>query len=381
MTKRDYYEILGVSKDSSSEQIKKAYRQLALKYHPDRVEPEKRKQAEEQFKEISEAYAVLSDENKRAQYDRFGHAGIDGRYTYEDLFRSADFGSIFEDLGFGGSIFDDIFSSFGFFGQKTSRRGPSRGADLQYELEITLEEAASGIEKAITVKRREQCPTCNGEGAKPGTKKVTCPDCKGAGQVGTSAGFFTITHTCERCQGKGVIIQNPCKSCQGTGQMLAERKINVKIPPGVDTGSHLRMRGEGEAGTKGGPRGELYIVIQIKPHPIFERRDNDVYCRIPVSFVQAALGGELQVPTLHDGKVSLKIPSGTQSGKVFRLNGKGFSDLRGYGKGDQYVQVNVEVPINITAQQRKLLQEFEKLSQEETKSESIADKIKKAFKQ
>jgi len=380
MTKRDYYEILGVGKQAPVDEIKKAYRKLAMKYHPDRVAPEKRKQSEEQFKEISEAYAVLSDQNKRAQYDRFGHAGINNQYSSEDIFRGADFGSIFEDIGVGGGIFDDIFSSFGFSGSGRSRSRSQRGADLEYELRLTFEEAASGIEKNVLIKRREPCNICKGEGAKPGTKKQTCTVCKGNGQVGQSAGFFTIARTCEHCRGEGVIIETSCSSCRGTGKVAVERKINVKIPAGVDTGSHLRVRGEGEAGVKNGPRGDLYILINLKKHSVFERHQNDIYCKMPISFVQAALGTEIEVPTLYEGKIKMKIPAGTPSEKIFRISGKGFTDLRSYNKGDQYVQVHVTVPSRLNAQQRKLLLEFAKISPEDANNETISEKIKKVFK-
>ncbi|MFH2138936.1 MAG: molecular chaperone DnaJ [Candidatus Omnitrophota bacterium] len=375
-TKRDYYEILGVSKESSIDEIKKSYRQLAMKYHPDRVTSDKRKEAEAQFKEISEAYAVLSDQNKRSQYNQFGHAGIDGRYSSEDIFRGADFSSIFEDFGFG-----DVFSSFGFGGgTRRSRGGSRRGADLEHSLTLTFEETASGVEKTISIRRREICSTCNGEGAKPGTKKVTCQTCQGQGQVGQSAGFFTIARTCDRCQGQGQIIETPCKDCQGAGMVATPRKIQVKIPAGVDSGAHLRVRGEGEAGTKGGPRGDLYVVIRLKQHDLFERHNNDVYCKMPVSFVTAALGGEIEVPTIYKETVRMKIPAGTQSNKMFRLSGKGFPDLRGHGKGDAYVVVHVAVPVNLTGAQKKLLQEFAKISGEDGNHKSFKEKIKKAFK-
>ncbi len=383
MTKRDYYEILGVNKDAVVDDIKKKYRKLAMKYHPDRVSAEKRKESEEQFKEISEAYAVLSDPNKRAQYDRFGHAGINNQYSAEDIFKGADFGSIFEDMGFGGSgVFDDIFSSFGFStgGSRRARQGPRRGADLEYEMELTFKEAALGVEKTVTIKRNELCSVCQGERAAPGTEKGTCPVCKGAGQVGQSAGFFTIARTCENCYGEGIIIKNPCKSCRGSGKEVVERKISVKVPPGVDAGAHLRVRGEGEAGSKNGPRGDLYILLQLKPHDIFERHNNDVYCQVPISFVQAALGAEIEVPTLFDEKIKMKIPAGTQSEKIFKLTGKGFADLRGHSCGDQYVKVSVTVPTDLTSQQKKLLQEFAKNSGEEIKNESISEKIKNVFK-
>jgi molecular chaperone DnaJ len=351
-----------------------------MKYHPDRVAPEKRKESEEKFKEISEAYAVLSDANKRAQYDRFGHAGIDNRYSTEDIFRGADFSSIFEDMGFGGGgIFEDIFSSFGFGGGGRSRRGPRRGADLEYQLQLSFEEAAKGLEKTITIRRGDTCTTCKGEGSQPGTKRITCPACKGSGQVGQSAGFFTIARTCDSCRGEGSIVTNPCKKCHGSGLVKVERKINIKIPAGVDSGSHLRVRGEGEPGAKGGPHGDLYILIRLKEHRIFERHGRDILCRVPISFVQAALGTEIEVPSIYGEKIKMKIPAGTQSEKIFRIGGKGFSDVHGHGKGDQYVKVNVTVPMNLNSKQKKALLEFAKLSGEDLKNESIAEKIKKAF--
>jgi len=377
MTKRDYYEILGVNKDAQVDEIKKKYRKLAMKYHPDRVSADKRKESEEKFKEISEAYAVLSDATKRAQYDRFGHAGINNQYSSEDIFRGADFGSIFEDLGFGGGIFEDLFSGFG--GGRSRRGGPRRGADLEYEMPISFEDAASGIERTIRIKRREECTTCKGTGAQPGTSKKQCGICGGAGQVGQSAGFFTIARTCDTCRGEGQIIEKPCKDCRGTGKVAVERKINVKVPAGVDGGSHLRVRGEGEAGSKGAPRGDLYILIRLEEHKLFERHRNDIVCTVSISFVQAALGTEIEVPTLYNEKIKMKIPAGTQSEKVFRISGKGFADLRGYSKGDQYVKVHVSVPKSLNAQQKKLLLEFAKASGEDVKIESLKEKIKKAF--
>ncbi|MBU1086028.1 MAG: molecular chaperone DnaJ [Candidatus Omnitrophica bacterium] len=379
MTNRDYYEILGVSKGSEVEEIKKSYRKLAMKYHPDRAEPEKRKESEEKFKEISEAYAVLSDDNKRAQYDRFGHAGINNQYSSEDIFKGADFGSIFEEMGFGGGIFDELFSG-GRGGSRRSQRGPRRGADLEYQLEISFEEAALGIEKTISIRRGESCSDCNGEGAAPGTKKITCPACKGSGQIGQSAGFFTIARTCDSCHGQGQIITTPCKKCQGRGKVSIDRKINVKIPAGVDNGSHLRVRSEGEAGDKNGPNGDLYILIRLKKHETFERNNADIYCTVPISFVGAVLGTEIEVPTLYESKIKMKIPAGTPSEKIFRVSGKGFSDLRGHGKGDQFVKVRVQVPTNLNPSQKKSLLEYAKLTGEDISNESIAQKIKKAFK-
>jgi molecular chaperone DnaJ len=382
-TKRDYYEILGVKKNATLDEIKKAYRELALRYHPDRVPHEQKKEAEEKFKEISEAYAVLSDSQKRALYDQYGHSGIDQRYAYEDIFKGADFSSVFSDLsdfGFGGSMFDDIFADLGFdiFGSR-SRRGQrqQRGRDLEIAVDITLEEAAEGVEKTITLPRYEVCQTCAGSGAKPGTKKTVCPQCKGAGRTTVSNGFFQLVQTCSRCRGEGKVIQALCPSCQGEGRTKITRKIKVKIPAGVDNGSHLRVRGEGEQGATG--RGDLYVIIEVMPHAVFQRHGNDILTEEKISLTKAILGGEAEVSTLG-GKVSMKIPAGTQSGKVFRLKGKGIPDVHGRGTGDELVRINVEIPTHLTAQQRSLIEEFAKLSGEEINKESFTDKIKKAFK-
>lgn len=381
--KRDYYEILGVNKGASLEEIKKAYRGLALQYHPDRVPQEKKKEAEEKFKEISEAYAVLSDSQKRSLYDQYGHEGIDQRYTADDIFRNADFSSIFRDMGdsgFGGSIFEDIFGDLGFdvfgTGSRGSRRG-RRGRDIQYEVDITLEEAYSGVSKIIQVPKNEVCSNCNGSGAKPGSKKTVCPTCKGQGQIIMSSGFFRMAQTCNRCRGEGKIIEQPCPSCRGQGFVRVSRKIEVKIPPGVDNNSQLRIRGEGEAGTAG--KGDLYILIGVKTHPVFQREGNDVLMNLSLSFVKAALGGEVEVPTLN-GKVEMKIPSGTQSGKMFRLRGKGMADLHGYSRGDQLVRIMISVPENLTAEQRRILLEYAQASGEDIEDDSFAKKFKKAFK-
>jgi len=376
---------LGVKKNTTLDEIKKAYRELALRYHPDRVPPEQKKEAEERFKEISEAYAVLSDSQKRALYDQYGHAGIDQRFTYEDIFKGADFSSIFEDLrdfGFGGGLFEEIFGDFGFdiFGGRGTRRtaGYRRGRDLEIVVAITLEEAAAGVEKTITVPRYEVCATCSGSGAKPGTKKITCPQCRGSGRTVVSSGFFQLSQTCSRCGGEGSIIQTPCSDCRGEGRMKVTRKIKVKVPVGVDTGSHLRMRGEGEAGTAG--RGDLYVIIEVRPHPVFERHNNDILTEITISLSKAILGGEVEVPTLN-GKVSMKIPAGTQSGRIFRLKEKGISDLHGRGKGDELLRVNVQIPTHLTNRQRQLIEEFARISGEDVNAkESIVDKIKKTFK-
>lgn len=381
-TKRDYYEILGVSRNASPAEIKKAYRNLALKYHPDRVPSEKKKEAEEKFKEISEAYAVLSDEQKRAQYDQFGHAGIDSRYTYEDIFRGADFSSIFEDLGFGGSIFEDFFESFNIFGTRRSRKGPKRGSDIQYDLEITFEEAAFGVEKVVSAPRRETCSECKGTGSAPGTSLVKCSKCNGSGQIRIQHGFgFIFAQTCDRCKGTGEITKVPCVKCHGTGRVTVERKIRVRIPPGVQTGSRLRISGEGEVGLRGGPRGDLYILLYVRPHEIFSRDNNNIICEVPISFVLAALGGEIEVPTLT-GKVKMKIPPGTQSGRIFRLRQKGIQDLHGQGRGDQLVRVIVETPTHLNNIQKRLLQEFAKASGEDVNpiSKSFMEKVRKLFK-
>ncbi len=382
--KKDYYEILGVNKGASLEEIKKAYRGLALQFHPDRVVPEKKKEAEEKFKEISEAYAVLSDSQKRALYDQYGHEGIDQRYTSEDIFRNADFSSIFRDLGdagFGGSIFDEIFGDLGFdiFGGGSSRssRRARRGRDIQYEVDITLEEAYSGVAKTIQVPKNEICSTCEGTGAKPGTKKSVCPACKGQGQVVMSSGFFRMAQTCSRCHGEGKIIQQACPTCRGQGYERVTRKIEVKIPPGVDNNSQLRIRGEGEAGTAG--KGDLYLLIGVKSHSTFQRQGNDILMELPVSFVKAALGSEVDVPTLN-GRVKMKVPSGTQSGKIFRLRGKGMPDLHGYDRGDQLVRIMIEVPTSLTNEQRSILEEYAKATGEEVEEDSFSKKFKRAFK-
>jgi len=382
-TKRDYYEILGMKKNASLEEIKKAYRELALRHHPDRVPADQKKEAEEKFKEISEAYAVLSDPKKRALYDQYGHAGIDQRFTYEDIFKGADFSSIFEDLGdfgFGGGLFEEIFGDMGFdiFGRSRRRQPGRRGRDLEIETDITLEEAATGIEKTIQLPRYEPCTTCQGTGAKPGTKKSTCPQCKGTGRTVISSGFFQLAQTCNRCRGQGSVITAPCPDCRGEGRSKVTRKLKIKIPAGVYTGSSLRIRGEGEAGTLS--RGNLYVVINIRPHRIFDRHNNDIICEVDISVVKAILGGEIEVPTLN-GHVKMKIPPGTQPNRIFRLRDKGIPDLHGRGAGDELVRINVKIPTSLTREERRLIEEFAKLSGEEVDSkESIIDKVKKTFK-
>lgn len=376
--KKDYYEVLGVSRDAPKGTIKKAYRKLAMKHHPDR---NKEPGAEEKFKEISEAYGVLSDDEKRRQYDTFGHAGIDGRYTQEDIFRNINFDDIFGDLGFGG--FNSIFNMF-FGGMRTTRRaGPRRGADLRTDIEITLEEAHKGIKTNVSFPRLERCEACQGSGAKPGTSPRTCPTCNGSGQMSyskrTPFGQFTSVTTCKDCRGEGTVIETPCSDCRGRGLAQKAKKIAVKIPPGVDTGSRLRVAGEGEAGEKGGPPGDLYVVIHVKPHDMFLRDGKDILCEIPITFGQAALGVKIPVPTLN-GRVKMDIPSGTQSGTVFRLKGKGMPDLRGFGKGDEHVKVIVETPRHLTKRQKELLEEFEKLNKGGTSAQrGFFNKMTDAF--
>ncbi len=380
-SKRDYYEILGVQKSASLDEIKKAYREAALRFHPDRVPHEQKKEAEEKFKEISEAYAVLSDSQKRALYDQYGHSGIDQKYAYEDIFKGADFSSVFRDMGdfgFGGGIFEEIFGDFDIFSGRS--RGGSRsrrGRDLQVAVSISLEEAAEGVEKTITLPRYDVCDTCSGSGAKPGSKKTTCPQCRGQGRTVVSNGFFQLAQTCPRCRGEGTLIQTPCPDCNGEGRVRTTKKISVKIPAGVDTGSQLRVRGEGEGGVGG--KGDLYVVIEVQPHDSFQRQGSTILSELTVSLSKAILGGEVQVHTL-DGSVSMRIPPGTQGGKVFRLKEKGMPDLRAKERGDHLVRVLVAIPAKLSAEQRKLIEEFARLSGEEVDRESLTEKLKKAFK-
>lgn len=366
--KRDYYEILGVSRSASEEEIKKAYRKLALRYHPDR-NPED-KAAEEKFKEASEAYQVLSDPERRAQYDRYGHAAFEQGAGFGGF----DFSTSFED------IFGDIFGDFFGTGRGRGGRRARRGEDLSYNLEISFEEAAFGTEKIISIPRLTLCDTCKGKGTKPGTSAKTCPICRGSGQVRFQQGFFSISRTCSQCQGQGSVISDPCPTCRGRG---AERKIStlqVKIPAGVDTGSRLKLQSEGEPGPNGGPPGNLYVIIYVREHPLFSRQNNEVVCDIPISFSQAALGAEIEVPTL-DGKVKMKIPTGTQSGGVFRLRGRGIADLHGTGRGDQLVRVVVETPRKLTPKQRELLEEFARSGEESLNPmiKGFFDKVRELF--
>ena len=356
MVKRDYYEVLGVSRDATKDEIKRAYRKLALKYHPDRNPG---KDAEERFKEISEAYAVLSDDEKRRQYDMFGHAGIDQRYSYEDIFRGADFGDIFRDLGFGFG-FDDIFEHF--FGRRYGRQREyrRRGADLRYDVTITLRDAYEGKTVELEIPRTEKCDNCNGTGAKPGTSPKTCPQCHGTGQVQrtqrTAFGVFTQITVCPRCNGSGTIIEAPCPVCKGKGVVQRTRVMEVKIPKGVEEGSHLRLTGAGEAGENGGEPGDLYVVVHIEEDERFKRRGADLYTKKRISFPQAALGTTVKVETL-DGTARLKLPPGVESGDVFKLKGKGMPRLRG-GYGDLFVEIMVETPKKLSRKAKKLIEQL-----------------------
>lgn len=355
--KRDYYEVLGVPKTASKDEIKDAYRKLALQYHPDR---NKAPEAEEKFKEISEAYAVLSDEEKRAQYDQLGHAGFDQRYTTEDIFRGTDFDSIFRDLG-GGFGFRDIFSMF--FGEGFRGRGVTVGRDLAYELEITLEEASKGVEKDIELERTEKCDVCGGSGAASETSPKQCPRCNGAGRIQSTTrngfGLFVRVIPCPTCGGRGRIIDKPCPKCRGSGLMERERRITVKIPPGIDEGYQLRLAGEGEVASSQGLPGDLYVLIRIAPHQYFKRYEDDLLYNITIGFAQAALGAEVRIPTL-EGDTTLRVQPGTQPGEIIRLRGKGMPRFRGYGKGDMQVRVDISVPKKLTTQQKALLEQLAK---------------------
>jgi len=361
MAKRDYYTTLGVNRDASEEDIKKAYRRLAMKHHPDRNPNDK--QSEERFKEAKEAYEVLTDARKRAAYDQFGHAGVDP---------SAGFGAAGA-RGFGGQegfggfadAFGDIFGEI--FGSGSARgrgNGVYRGADLRYNLELSLEEVARGTEAKIRIPALEQCATCHGSGAKPGTQPQTCPTCHGQGQVRMSQGFFSIQQTCPHCHGTGKIVPEPCAACDGAGRVKKHKTLSVKIPAGVDQDDRVRLSGEGEAGLNGGPPGDLYVVINIKPHPVFQRENSDLHCEMPVSFATAALGGEIEIPTL-EGHARLTIPAETQSGQAFRLGTKRSKPVRSSVHGDLYCHVVVETPIKLTARQKELLREFEAINAED----------------
>ena len=373
MAKRDYYEVLGVGRDANEQAIKSAYRKLAHKFHPDKNPGDKA--AEESFKEISEAHEVLSNPEKRAQYDRFGHASdrmppggdpFGGGVNVNDIF---------------GDIFGEMFGGGGRGrGRGGARGGRRRGSDLRYNLELTFEEAAFGTEAKIRVPRHKNCESCQGSGAKKGTGPKTCGTCGGAGEVRFTQGFFSVARTCPACAGVGQIITDPCGDCRGAGKTAFEASVKVPVPAGVDSGIRLKLEGEGEPGDKGGPAGDLYVVIEVKEHPLFQRHDADVICEVPISFPEAALGGKVEVPTI-EGKVEMAIPAGTQSGKVFRLRGKGIAHLNGSGRGDQLVQVTIEVPRHLTKRQKELLEQLSESFGEaqHPKSHSFFDKVKELF--
>jgi molecular chaperone DnaJ len=364
MSKRDYYEVLGVGKSASEDELKAAFRKMAKKYHPDMNPGDA--DAEKHFKEVNEAYDVLKDAQKRAAYDRFGHGAFDGRMGGGGGAGAHNFGADF------GASMSDIFEDlFGFSqARNADRSGPQRGDDLRYNMEITLEEAFKGKNAEISVPTSAACDTCKGTGAKPGTKPTTCRTCHGTGKVRASQGFFTIERTCPDCQGRGEVIDNPCPDCRGSGRKKKERTLAVNIPSGVEDGTRIRLAGEGEAGFRGGPAGDLYIFLSIRPNQFFQRDGADLFCRVPISMTAAALGGEIEVPTIDGGRARVKVPEGTESGKQFRLRSKGMPVLRAGKVGDMYIQVEVETPKNLTKRQKELLKEFEKASSDSTHPES-----------
>jgi molecular chaperone DnaJ len=372
MAKRDYYEVLGVAKTASDEELKKAYRRLAMKFHPDR-NPDN-KEAEEKFKEGNEAYEILSNPDKRAAYDRHGHAGVDPNMG------AGGYGG-----GRGGAGFSDIFEAFGDIFGSGQRGGGSRqrgGADLQYALELTLEEAVKGVKKQVRFTTAAACEVCDGSGAKKGSSMTTCRTCGGAGQVRMQQGFFTVQQTCPTCRGKGQMIKDPCDACHGEGRTNKQKTLEVTIPAGVDTGDKVRLTGEGEAGANGAPAGNLYVQVVVKEHNIFKRDGADLYCEVPISFVDAALGADIEVPTL-DGRVKLKVPEGTQSSKVFRVRGKGVKPVRGYEAGDLLCRVIIETPVNLSSKQKDLLREFhdslEGNDKQSPNKKSFFDSVKDLF--
>jgi molecular chaperone DnaJ len=373
MAKRDCYEVLGVERNADADEIKKAYRKLALKYHPDKNPGNKT--AEEQFKELGEAYEILSDPQKRALYDQHGHAAFDRRTggfgggPFHDPFE------IFREVFGGGGIFEDLFG-----GGRSDPSQPQRGNDLRYDMEITFEEAAHGCEKEITLTKPESCEACQGSGAEAGSRIRTCPSCGGRGQIMNSRGIFSIAQTCPHCQGAGRVLEKPCRACHGNGRRERSSKIKLRIPAGVDTGSRLRSAGNGEAGFRGGPAGDLYVVLHVQAHAIFQRDGDDLLCEVPVSFVQAVLGAEIEVPAL-DGGTTIKIPPGIQPGTMFRLKNKGIRNVQGYGRGDLHVRINVEVPIHLSSAQKAKLQEFADLcnGKESPMSQGFFEKAKQLF--
>ena len=376
MAKRDFYEVLGVARDAAEEDIKKAYRKLAMKFHPDRNQGDKSKQAEEKFKEVKEAYEVLTDAGKRAAYDRFGHAGVDPAAGGGGFRGGEGMGGFAEAFG---DIFGDIFGG----GRGGGRSNAFRGADLRYNMEITLEQAAKGFATDIRVPGWDNCETCHGSGAKPGTSPKTCTMCGGAGAVRMQQGFFSIQQTCPTCRGSGKVIAEPCTACSGAGRIKKNKVLEVNIPAGIDEGQRIRLSGKGEPGVNGGPPGDLYVEIRLKQHDVFQRDGDDLHCEIPVSIVTAALGGEIEIGTLTD-KVSISIPEGTQSGKTFRLRGKGIKGVRSSYPGDLYCHVSVETPVRLSEKQKKLLREFEASLRDggdkhSPQSKSFMDKMKGFF--
>ncbi len=382
MAKTDYYEELGVSRSASAEEIKKAYRKLAMKYHPDKNQGDAA--AEAKFKEISEAYEVLSDPGKRQRYDQFGHEGMKSTFGPGGFDFSRDFthasdlqdilGSLF---GGGGGMFDDFFGGGG--GRRRSRTGPQRGADLRFNLEIDLEEAAFGSEREVSLPISEECGDCKGSGMAKGAKPESCRHCGGRGSVVSGGGFFQVRQTCPVCGGAGTMVTNPCSACQGTGRTKVKRRLTLKIPKGVDSGSRLRLSGKGEGGVRGGPAGDLYVVMHVRQHELFERRENDLYCEIPIPLHKAALGGEMQVPTI-DGYAKLKLSPGTENGKVYRLRGRGMPDVDGYGRGAMHVRVVLETPVKLSSAQKKLLKELGDLDDEKNyPSAKRIDELAAAF--
>jgi molecular chaperone DnaJ len=374
VSKRDYYEILEVSRTATDQEIKSSYRKLALKYHPDRNQGDKK--AEDRFKEAAEAYAILSDGDKRARYDRLGHAGVSGSAQGFDPSQFTGFEDIFGNLG-------DIFG----FGTGSRRGGPQRGADLRYDLEIKFEQSAKGTETHIQIPRHERCETCKGNGAAPGTSPTACPQCRGTGQLRYQQGFFTVARTCGHCRGAGKVIAKPCHTCRGAGTVEQTRKLTVKIPAGIATGQRLRLAGEGEAGTLGGPPGDLYVVIFVREHEFFQRDGNDLHCSVPLAFTTLALGGEIRVPGI-DAEETIKIPESTQTGSTFRLRGKGMPDVSGRGRGDLLVTVQATTPKKLTKEQRRLLEELaatlpeqkvKPAARESEDDRGIFDKVKDIF--
>jgi len=373
--KRDYYTVLGVGRDATDDDIKKAYRKLAMKYHPDRAPDDK--SAEEKFKEAKEAYEVLCDAKKRAAYDQFGHAGVEPGAGFGGFGRGAE--------GFGGfsDAFGDIFSEI--FGAQRGGRGSGvyRGADLRYNLELGLEEAARGTEAKIRIPTLEECATCHGTGAKPGTQPKTCGSCHGRGEVRVSQGFFSIQQTCPTCHGTGKVVSDPCVNCHGAGRVKRQKTLSVKIPAGVDQDDRIRLAGEGEAGMNGGPAGDLYVVVNLRPHAVFTRDGADLHCEMPISYATAALGGEIEIPTL-DGHAKIRIPHETQTGQVFRLRGKGIKQVRGSQRGDLFCHVAIETPINLTSRQKELLREFEAINAKDPgahnpRAKSFMEKVREFF--